>query len=128
MKNFIFYLGVGLLFTHELDAMTNNEWLVLPITSWLPAESGKLVFVLSHVPIFAILVGLIASKNENTQRKTRLGLSIFLVIHGVLHAAFIMHDKYEFHSLLSNSLIFGGAICGALYLLMKENPLPAHQA
>lgn len=53
MKNNIFYIGVGMSFTHELDAMLNNEWRVLPLTSGLPDEMGQTVFVLAHIPLFA---------------------------------------------------------------------------
>ena len=45
MKNIIFYLAMGIMFTHELDAMPNHEWRVLPLTSWLPDEYGIIVFL-----------------------------------------------------------------------------------
>ncbi|MEM7707118.1 MAG: DUF6713 family protein [Pseudomonadota bacterium] len=35
MKDILFYLGLALLLTHEMDAMLNHEWLVLPLTSFL---------------------------------------------------------------------------------------------
>ena len=38
---------MGTLFTHELDAMLNHEWRVLPLTSWLSDEIGMIVFVLN---------------------------------------------------------------------------------
>jgi hypothetical protein len=119
MKEKLLYLGVGMLFTHELDAMRNNEWLVLPLTSWLPSEYAETVFVWAHIPLFAVLVAALASLNMKIRQNTRLGFSIFLVIHGILHAAFSAHEKYEFASLTSNVLIFGGALCGALYLLLN---------
>ncbi len=31
IRNVAFYCGFGALFTHELDAMTNHEWRVLPL-------------------------------------------------------------------------------------------------
>jgi hypothetical protein len=42
------------------------------------------------------------------------------MIHGVLHAAFMQHAKYEFDSLTSNVLIFGGSILGALYIALNQ--------
>jgi dipeptide/tripeptide permease len=120
MKNVFLYLGVGLLFTHELDAMANHEWLVLPLTSWLSAETGQLVFVLAHIPLFAILVSLLASQRLHIRRRTEFGLCLFLVAHGVLHAAFMRHEHYAFESWLSNVLIFGGAICGLGYLVLDR--------
>lgn len=121
MRNSLFYLGVGFLFTHELDAVSNHEWRVLPLTSWLPDEYGELVFVLAHVPIFAILSALLASQNIHIRNKTKFFISAFLVIHALLHMAFLMHGDYEFNSLLSNFLIFAGAICGLAYLALKQN-------
>lgn len=120
MEEFIFYFGVGLFFTHELDAMLNHEWRVLPLTSWLKEDVGKTVFVLIHVPLFAVLVALISSADENVRDRTLFWLSVFFVIHGVLHAAFKIHKKYEFDSLQSNFLIFGSAICGFLYILFDK--------
>lgn len=120
MRNRLFYLGVGFLFTHELDAMSNSEWLVLPLVNWLPPKLAELTFVLVHIPLFAILVALISSPNDNVRTKTKVGLSVFLIIHGILHAAFMGHDNYEFNSWLSNVLIFGGSLCGLSYLLLNH--------
>lgn len=120
MINQIFYLGVGLLFTHELDAMINHEWRVLFLISWLPEDVAQTVFILMHIPLFAVLVGLISSQNQITRRRTQFGVSAFLAIHGVLHAAFIIHERYEFDALLSNVLIYSGSICGILFLVLKQ--------
>ena len=119
MKNIVFYLGLATLFTHELDAMTHHEWRVLPLTSWLPDDIGQLTFLLAHIPLFAIVISLVASTNEKIRGLTQLGVGIFLVVHGILHALFMGHNNYEFTSLTSNSLIFGGAALGAVYLLFE---------
>ena len=120
MKDKVLYLAVAMFFTHELDAMRNNEWLVLPLTSWLPSEHGEIVFIWAHIPIFALLVAALSSSNMKIRQNTQLGFSIFLVIHGFLHAAFMQHAKYEFESLTSNILIFGGSILGALYIALNQ--------
>ncbi len=119
MKNTIFYLGVGTFFTHELDAMTHHEWRVLPLTSWLSDEYGLLVFLFFHIPLFAILIALIASTNEKLRYRSRVGISIFLLFHGLLHCLFIGSANYEFTNSTSNILIFGGAALGVIYLLLK---------
>lgn len=120
MKEKIFYLGVGMLFTHELDAMTNYEWRVLPLTSWIQEQYGEAVFVLLHIPMFAILVGLVASQNRKIRNRSMLGISVFMVVHALLHVAFSNHQHYLFESILSNFLIFGTAVCGLVYLLMLK--------
>ena len=119
MKNIVFYLGMGTLFTHELDAMPNHEWRVLPLTSWLSNEVGMMVFVIIHIPLFAILISLVSSTNDKVRTRSRLSIGIFLIIHSVLHALFMNHIDYEFSSALSNVLIFGGALLGLVYLFLE---------
>lgn len=116
MKNLIFYLGLGTLFTHELDSIANHEWRVLPLLRMLPDETGMSVFIIAHVPLFALLIALVASPNQHTQTISRLVISVFLVIHGLLHVLFRNDASYEFSSTLSGMLIFGGAIFGLIYL------------
>ena len=49
----------------------------------------------------------------------RLGVSAFLVVHGLLHTLSMGEPTYEFSSTLSNLLIFGGSALGALYLMLE---------
>jgi len=118
MKNLIFYSGLGLLFTHELDAMPNHEWRVMPVLRGLTDDFGADIFLLAHVPIFAIIVALVASLSPNVRAKTRLVASAFLVIHGILHIAFSGQPAYEFSSSVSMFLIYAAAGCGLLYVLL----------
>jgi len=106
------------LFTHELDAIINHEWRLLPLLGWLTDEYGEIVFILIHIPLFAILIALVASTNIKTRSLSRIGISIFLVIHGLLHVVFMRSTSYEFTSTLSIILIFGGALFGAAFLLL----------
>ncbi len=119
MKNVFFYLGMGSLFAHELDAMPNHEWRVLPLVRILPDDTGMIVFVLAHVPIFGVLIAVVASQNERTRMISKLGISIFLLVHGALHLIFMDDPSYEFSSALSNLLIFGGAVFGAVFLVLE---------
>jgi hypothetical protein len=119
MKNIVFYLGMGTFFTHELDAIQRHEWRILPLTNWLPDEYGFIVFLFSHIPLFAILIALIASTREKIRMRSRIGISIALIIHGFLHAFFMGNATYEFMTLSSTILIFGGALLGIAYLLLE---------
>lgn len=119
MKSIIFYLGLGTFFTHELDAITNHEWRVFPLTNWLADENGLLVFLYLHIPLFAVLIGLVASANEKLRYRSRLGISTFLIAHGLLHCLFIGSANYEFATASSNILIFGGAAFGAVHLILE---------
>ena len=119
MRNMFFSFGAATLITHELDAMSNHEWRVLPLTSWLPDEYGMLVFLFAHIPFFAVLLGLLASKRDHIRFLSRIGISVFLVVHGFLHALFWGNTNYEFASIASKSLIFGGALIGLIHLISE---------
>ena len=116
-RDIAFYLGLGSLFTHELDAVPNHEWRALPLLGTLSDETGMIVFIAAHVPLFAVVLALIASSNVRTREFSRLCIGAFLLFHGLLHALSIGQATYEFSSTLSNVLIFGAAAFGALYLL-----------
>ena len=116
MRTALFYLGLATLFTHELDAIANHEWRVMPILRSLPDEVGFNIFVLVHIPLFAVLVAIVSSNNNRLRRQSRLGVSLFLLIHAGLHVLFTNVTSYEFDSTLSHLLIYGGAVVGGLYL------------
>ena len=116
----IFYLALGTLFTHELDAVLNHEWRVMPLLKLLPDDQGIFVFVASHVPIFAGIIAVAASPNHKTRLMTRLVICTFLVIHAGLHLGFSNDPAYEFDAVLSAVLIYGGAALGALYLVLPQ--------
>ena len=119
MSNLFFYLGLGTLFTHELDAISNHEWRVLPILRSLPELTAMNTFILLHIPVFAVLVALVASTNVQLRERSRLGVSIFLVVHALLHFWFRNDVSYEFASTMSNVLIFGGALLGAVHIAIR---------
>ena len=115
MKAIAFYVGLGFLIAHELDAIPNHEWRVLPVFSSLPDDIAMQLFILAHVPLFAILIALIASDNPRIRDNSRIAISAFLLVHAVLHTLFIGEPEYEFSSTLSNVFIFGGGFFGAIY-------------
>lgn len=89
------------------------------MTSWLPDHYGMISFLFIHIPLFVILIALIASANYQIRSRSRNGISIFLVIHGFLHAMFMGPAGYEFESVSSNILIFGGMVLGVIYLIIE---------
>lgn len=117
MKNTAFYLGLSLLFTHELDAMSNHEWRILPVLSALSDAAGATVFLIAHVPLFALVIAFVASLNLKTRTKARNIASGFLIAHAALHYWFSDDSAYEFSSLVSSFMIFGAALCGVAYFL-----------
>jgi hypothetical protein len=119
MRDVAFHLGLGSLFTHELDAIPNHEWRGLPLLRSLPDDTAMWVFIAAHVPLFAILIALVSSRNERIRGLSRLGISGFLVVHGLLHVLSAGEPSYEFSSALSRVLIFGGSVLGALYVVLS---------
>ena len=119
MKSSVFYLGLSLLFTHELDAMPNHEWRVLPLLRNVAGSVGEQAFILAHIPIFVIVLAGIASLNLKTRSMARDIASGFLILHACLHFAFSEHPAYQFASALSTGLIYGAAVCGLWYLLAR---------
>ena len=115
----MFYLGLAMLFTHELDAIPNHEWRVLPLLRNLENPVGEVTFILAHIPVFAIVLACIASLNRKTRSVARDIAVGFLIVHAFLHLAFSGHPEYQFNSTLSVSLIYGAALCGLLYMPVR---------
>ena len=122
LREWLFLLGYGLLATHELDAVLRAEWRVLPGLSMLDETIARPLFVWLHVPLFALLTGWVGSANAETRRRTRHGISLFLVVHAGLHLLFSGHRHYDFHGSTSSLLIFGGALCGLGWLATTGEP------
>ncbi|MFM7403058.1 MAG: DUF6713 family protein [Erythrobacter sp.] len=106
----IYALMLSFLFAHEIEAAFRHEWRVLPITSFLPDELGREIFIWAHVPLFAGI--LLATNNE----RVRVALSVFCVIHVGLHWLFRNHPAYEFNNASSWALICGAGLSGLAYL------------
>jgi len=120
MKDTAFYLGIALLFTHELDAMPNHEWRVLPGLGMLPDAVGESAFLIAHVPLFAVVIAFIASLNLRTRATARGIASGFLIVHAAAHYLFSGNAVYEFSSLISSVLIYGSAVCGIAYFVLRR--------
>jgi hypothetical protein len=117
VKSPAFYLGLAFLFTHELDSMPNHEWRVLPLLRSLPESIGENVFIIAHIPLFALTIACVASLNVRTRKLARDFACGFFIVHAILHLLFSGHSAYEFSSVLSSLLIYGAALCGIAYFL-----------
>lgn len=112
-----FYLGLGTLLSHELDAVANAEWRVLPLLRGLPDDIGMTVFTLAHAPLVAWLLYMAGHTNRKTRARTQIAISLFLIFHAGLHFLFSEDPSYEFSSWLSHGLIYGGGLFGLAHLL-----------
>lgn len=124
----LFIIGLALLLSHELDAVKHAEWQVLPLLRWLDDATGYVVFVLAHVPLFALMLWALSHQSAAVRRNTRLGLAAFMVIHAALHWAFHDDAAYHFEGWLSHGLVGGAAVFGALYLAAMVTARPSGSA
>lgn len=113
----VFYLGLGFLFTHELDAMTHQEWKLLYVLRSLPSEQARDWFVWLHVPLFGFLIWITHHPKLRVRTLCRALVAVFFVIHALLHYRLSDHPLYTFSGMTSNALIYGGALCGLVFLL-----------
>jgi hypothetical protein len=118
LSTFLFYLGLGLLFTHELDAMIQSEWRLLYVLRGMPDDVAMQTFVWMHVPLFGVIAWLTHHKATPVRNWARAIFAAFLVVHAGLHLNLSEHPLYTFTSTLSRSLIYGGAAVGSFYLIV----------
>jgi hypothetical protein len=112
-----YIIMLAFLFSHEVDAALRHEWRVLPLTSFLPDDIGRQVFIWAHVPLFAAILLF------NDRTGLRFGLAIFSLVHVGLHWGFRNHPAYEFNNLSSWLIIGGAGLFGGLYLaLVRRRP------
>ncbi len=114
--NLLTHLMLALLFSHELDAMTQSEWRLLYVLRSLSDEDGRWWFVAIHVPLFWALIALTHHANAKMQRMSRAGLAAFCIVHALLHWRLASDPLATFSSPVSWTLIVGAALAGAVYL------------
>lgn len=120
-----FYLGVGLLFSHELDAVVQSEWRLLYGLRGLPDDEAMQAFIWLHVPLFGLIVWLTHHGAFSVRFWSRVVFSAFLIVHAGLHFRLSTSPLYTFDSTLSVVLIYGAALAGLTYLAcIKWSPSP----
>lgn len=108
----IYCIMLAFLFTDEIDAAFRHEWRVLPITSFLPDELGREVFIWARVPLLA---GILHAFDDE---RVRVGLAVFCVIHVGLHWIFRNHPAYEFDNASSWALILAAGASGFAFAVV----------
>jgi hypothetical protein len=114
-RHLFFFIGLALLFTHELDAIRRKEWRMFVILSGLGEERAFRIFTALHIPIFfLIFLAVFGTLGSELRDNTIIGLDAFFVVHVVLHILFLKHPDYAFHAGFSRLLILGAGVCGIL--------------
>ncbi|CAM8655058.1 hypothetical protein MCEMSEM22_01806 [Comamonadaceae bacterium] len=116
MQKTLVQLMLAVLFTHEMDAMTQSEWRLLYVLQSLGDDPGRWWFVAMHIPLFWALIALTHHASDLVQWVSRRGLAMFCIIHAVLHWRLADDPLSTFSSPLSWGLILGAAALGAAYL------------
>jgi hypothetical protein len=112
-----FVLGCSFILVHEMDAIRCREWRMHPFFSWISDETHAYwVFVWVHVPLYIALA--FAAASPTYGKDTIFWWDVFLVVHVVLHFAFLWHPKNEFRSIGSWLLISGAGACGLFDIAM----------
>jgi len=114
--SYLFVLILSFLVAHELDAVHQHEWRILPVLETLSDDVGRSVFVGGHVPLFAALIVLGLMGSPVVRRRTQGALAAFMVIHIGLHVRWERPGLCTFDDGLSRLWILGGGILGIVYL------------
>lgn len=120
-SDLLFSLALGFLLTHEMDAVAQAEWHILPLFSALAEQQAYVWFVLTHVPLYALILWLVTSTTPGIRWWAQASIDLFLVIHVGLHLSLSQQADYHFNNALSLVLIFGAGLCGLLHLILLLN-------
>ncbi len=115
MDSLFYWLMLASLLTHELDAVKRHEWRIFPILRSLPDPMGEQIFIWSHIPVFLLL--LLGSTNGTTS-VFAIGLSLFSIVHVVLHWVLRRHPACELNNSSSWTLIVLPGLLGAVHLVV----------
>lgn len=112
LAEIVFLLNLAWMMTHELDAIQQHEWRVLPLTRWMVDAWGYRIFVLAHIPLFVLCMAF------RDSIEFQIALDAFFIIHIGLHWLFRNHPEYTFDNWLSQLLIVGVAPLAILHLVL----------
>lgn len=119
-RDFVFFLALSLLLTHEMDAIRCREWRIFPFTARLNDRAGYLAFTAAHVPLYVLLLWALGPADAAVRAGFIIGLDLFCIVHLGLHLAFRRHPAHAFRDRLSWALIAGAGLCGALDLALRS--------
>jgi hypothetical protein len=118
MSRLLVHLMLAVLFTHELDAMTQSEWRLLYVMRDLNDHQARWWFVVLHVPFFWVFISLTHHAQHKLQSISHISLAAFCIVHALLHLRLSNDPLSTFTTSLSWSLIVGAAALGSAYLVL----------
>ena len=108
----LFLTNVAFIITHELDAIRKHEWRFFFALTNLSDQNAYRIFTALHLPLFVFIIWNVNSLSF------QIGLDIFLIAHAGVHCLLRNHPKVTFNNWFSRLWIYGGALLGALHLLL----------
>jgi len=98
-----------------MDAIRRREWLMFAGLKSMADEVAYRVFMLAHIPLYAVVVALLLSSHVRTLSYV---IDVFLVAHLVVHLGFRRHPANAFNNAVSFGLILAGGLAGAVHLTL----------
>lgn len=115
VDQFWFWISLGFMVVHELDAIRCKEWRIFPGLSSLGDGLGSKIFIIAHIPLFILLF--FGLRSSVVHSYLVVGLDFFFIIHIFLHLAFYKHPENKFKDIYSWLLIIVCGVGGFLDLL-----------
>lgn len=112
----VFVLNLTLLLIHEMDAVRNYEWRMLPVLKTMQDNAAYRAFMLLHVPLYAFLLYLLLGGYQTAAYAILDG---FLILHTLLHALFERHRQNRLTSLYSRTVIYAMGALSAVHVLLR---------
>jgi len=112
MADLLFLAGIGFLFAHELDAIQQKEWRFFFRPSLFADETGYMLFTALHGPLFVLFFWLWDDATF------QFVLDVFLIGHAGVHGLLRGHPLINFDGWFSRLWIYGGAVIGAVHLVV----------
>jgi hypothetical protein len=85
----------------------------------LPEKVARNLFIALHVPIFGYLIWASSVGPPAVKTGTEIILSLFMLIHSVIHWRLRNRESYEFKRIDSQFYIYGSAVFAGLFLINR---------
>ncbi|MDT2381019.1 DUF6713 family protein [Enterococcus avium] len=112
--NGFFALELGLLLTHEMDAIRHKEWEMFIFLKDLPENTAYLVFTLPHILLYALVLFFLLLNNITILYV----VDIFVICHLFIHFIFRRHLNNQLTGFWSLVIINLAGIIAAVHLIL----------
>lgn len=112
--NGLFALELGLLLTHEMDAIRHKEWEMFIFLKDLPENTAYLVFTLPHILLYALVLFFLLLNNITILYV----VDIFVICHLFIHFIFRRHPNNQLTGFWSLVIINLAGIIAAVHLIL----------